>query len=520
MLPSRATICFKPFLALLLDLLILYVPARHRHRASFEHITLDRLGASAALGGSSPEPEESPRRRGLAPFRAVSYSLGDMDSGITTNGTDALAPRPASPDIVLAMNFVAEAGRQMLASSTSVSEVEERLKAFLPAVGLEGCAIDASLHSINLSYWKPGQAFPITIMQTVEDSQPRLDRLTGTISLLEKVERGDLSLEEAFEGLWTQGKTSGVRQALGRGAVLLSIVGWVLFLGGTDWATILVALLGALLTFPVDAVVRRLRLPAITATVLAAVIIAAVPNIAAGLGLSISVAAAVVGGLFRFLPGRALVSAVSDGLANAPVSAIARAFEALITAGALALGVAVGSRIGRGLGVELVIDTTAVSIWLSVIGAAVGVLGIALAWGMPRIRVIPTVAISAIGWTIVSLAARGGGSIDWIVYFLAAVLVGFFGMIVSYLQGGSASAYTGVAILPLVPGFTLYLGVLALTMGLRADAQDYLTEATAVSLAIASGVAIGLALGRNLRAIGRWIVARRLRKRPASKPGS
>jgi len=413
------------------------------------------------------------------------------------------------------MNFVAEAGRQMLGASTSVSEVLERLTAFLPAVGLEGCAIDANLRSITLSYWKPGQAAPLTTMQTIDASQPRLDRLTGTISLLEKVERGDLSLEEAFEGLWTQGKTSGMRQVLRRGAVLLSIVGWVLFLGGTDWVTVLVALLGALLTFPVDALVRRLRLPAITATVIAAIIIAAVPNIAAGLGLSLSVSAAVVGGLFRFLPGRALVSAVSDGLANAPVSAIARAFEALITAGALALGVAVGTSIGKGLGVELGIDTTAVPIWLSVIGAAIGVLGIALAWGMPRIRVIPAVVISAIGWTIVSVAAREGGTTEWIIFFLAAVLVGFFGVIVSYLQGGSASAYTGVAILPLVPGLTLYSGVLALTLKLSADAQDYLVEATVVSLAIASGVAIGLALGRNLRAIGRWIVARRLNKRPA-----
>lgn len=447
-----------------------------------------------------------------------------MSDQVSSDGITEATPATmlvAPPEIVLAMNFVAEAGRQMLEASTSVSEVEERLSDFLPAVDLEGCAIDTNLHSITLSYWKPGQPAPLTIMKTIDASQPRLDRLTGTISLLEKVERGDLSLQEAFDGLWTQGKASGVRQALGRGAVLLSIVGWVLFLGGTDWATVLVALLGALLTFPVDAVVNRLKLPAITATVLAAIIIAAVPNIAAGLGLSLSVSAAVVGGLFRFLPGRALVSAVSDGLANAPVSAIARAFEALITAGALALGVAVGSSIGRGLGVDLAIDTTSAPLWLSILGAAVGVLGIALAWGMPRIRVIPAVVISAIGWTLVALAARGdSNATEWIVYFLAAVLVGFFGMIVSYLQGGSASAYTGVAILPLVPGFTLYLGVLALTLGLSDAARDYLLEATVISLAIASGVAIGLALGRNLRAIGRWIVGRRLNKRTAAAQGA
>ena len=38
-------------------------------------------------------------------------------------------------DTVLAINFVADAGRLMLESSTSVSEVEDRLHRFLPVVG-------------------------------------------------------------------------------------------------------------------------------------------------------------------------------------------------------------------------------------------------------------------------------------------------------------------------------------------------------------------------------------------------
>ncbi len=432
-----------------------------------------------------------------------------MDGQVIPDDAQDSGPEAALHDKVLAMNFLAEAGRQLLESSTSVSEVTYRLVDLLPAIGLEGCAVDAGLRSVTLSYWKPGLVAPLTIMQTIGATEPRLERLTGTLSLLEQVERGDLGVEEAFHRLRAQRRTGGIRQALGRAAILLSVAGWVLFLVGFDWVTMLVALVGTLLTFPVDTVIRRLRLPVIAATLVAAVILAAVPNIAAGLGLTFSVSAAVVGGLFIYLPGRALVSAVTDGLSGAPVSSIARAFEALITTVALAFGVIVGGQIGVGLGVQLDVNNSWAPVWLSSLGAAVGVLGLALAWGMPRIRMLPAVAIGTLGWVIIALAGRHGEAASWVAYFFAAVLVGLFGVTVAYVQGGSASAYTGVAILPLVPGFVFYQGVLALTEGRTEAAATYLGRTVVVALSVAAGVTIGIALGRNLQAVGKWVSARR-----------
>jgi hypothetical protein len=61
----------------------------------------------------------------------------------------------SSPDIALAMRFVAEAGKQMLETSPSVSEVLDDLRRFLPVVGLEGAMIDANLSTLMLSYWGP-----------------------------------------------------------------------------------------------------------------------------------------------------------------------------------------------------------------------------------------------------------------------------------------------------------------------------------------------------------------------------
>lgn len=75
-------------------------------------------------------------------------------------------------DQVVAINFVADAGKLMLESSTSVSEVVERLREFLPAVGLSGCSLDANMTSVILSFWQAGRPMPLTTMREVAVASP------------------------------------------------------------------------------------------------------------------------------------------------------------------------------------------------------------------------------------------------------------------------------------------------------------------------------------------------------------
>lgn len=412
-------------------------------------------------------------------------------------------------DTVVAINFVADAGKQMLESSTSVSEVIERLRGFVPTVGLDGCSVDANMSSLILSYWRPDDAFSITTMRDVDIAVPRLEVLSGTGALLDQVEAGSLSVEEAA------GQLRDLEQATGRGAVyvrtalLVSVLGWVLFLDGFDLVTVLVALLATALTFPIENAVRRLRLPSLAATFLGAVVVAAIPNLLAAAGVSLQVGPAVVGALYIYLPGRALVSSVIDGLANAPLSSMSRGLQALVTAGFLALGMLVGSQIGTGLGLDYDPDVTATPLLLSVIGAALGVLGLAAAWSMPRNQLVPATVIGAAGWLIVAVATDGNDGSGWVVYALAAGVVGIAGAVVASMQGAPASAYTGVAILPLVPGFTLYTGMLAIAQGNTADAASALADAGVISLAIAVGVAVGLGLGRDGLTIAKRLIPTR-----------
>ncbi len=414
--------------------------------------------------------------------------------------------QPVPSDEVLAISFAAEAGKQMLESSTSVSEVLERIRAFLPKVGLDGCELDATMSFLILSYWRPDRPEPLTVMREVTITSPRLEVLAGTDALLDRVENGEIDLDTALAELRSLVAAGGRPVFTGRVALLVAVVGWVLFLGGTGALTIVIALAATVLTFPIERLVRATGLPRLATVFVVAVIVAAVPNLVSAAGVSVLVGPAVVAALYNHLPGRAFVSSVIDGLANQPLSSISRGVEALLTAGFLALGMLVGNSVGAGLGLTYDPDRIAASVPVAVLGAAIGVLGIGVAWGTPRRSVLPMVAIGAVGWLVVALADSDPSEPNWLAYGIASALVGVVGIGVAVFQRSSPSMYVGVAILPLVPGFALYTSMLAVAQGETADATEALADAGIISLAIAIGVALGLSVGRNAVTVGRRVL--------------
>ena len=402
----------------------------------------------------------------------------------------------------VAITFAIEAGKRMLESSTSVSEVIDRIRRFLPKIGLRGCSIDATTSFIILSYTPPGRTMPLTTMRDLDMGSPRLEVLAGAEALLGRVERGEIAPGAALEQLEGLVDAPGSSPWVGRVAMSVAVIGWVLFLNGTGWLTVLVALVASALTFPVSQLVTKLRFPAAGAAFLVALIAAAIPNLLSAAGLSLMVGPAVVATLFYYLPGRAFVSSVIDGLSGAPVSSLSRGIEALVTAGMLALGMLLGSQIGAGLGLHYDPSSSATPVALSVLGAAIGVLGLAVAWRMPSSAVGPTVLIGAAGWLIVVMAPSPGGDPNWVAYGVASALVGLAGAVAARVQDSSASMYVGVAILPLVPGFALYTSMLAFAQGATSAAAEALFHAGVISLSIAVGVALGLGVAQNTFRVG------------------
>jgi uncharacterized membrane protein YjjP (DUF1212 family) len=87
-------------------------------------------------------------------------------------------------------------------------------------------------------------------MRVVEVSDPRLERLAGADALLDRVERGEIGVADAYVQLKVLERAPGIRRLYARIAILVSVTGWMLFLNGAGFATIAVALLATVLTFP------------------------------------------------------------------------------------------------------------------------------------------------------------------------------------------------------------------------------------------------------------------------------
>lgn len=120
------------------------------------------------------------------------------------------------------MNFVADAGKENLESSSSVSEVVTRLREHLQAVGLDGCSLDADLSSLVLSYWRADLPVPIITMRDVSVGSPRLHRLSGAVALLDRVERGEVTVGETYAELDRLRADPGARTRFEWSALLMS----------------------------------------------------------------------------------------------------------------------------------------------------------------------------------------------------------------------------------------------------------------------------------------------------------
>ena len=149
-----------------------------------------------------------------------------------------------------------------------------------------------------LSYWQPDRPEPLTVMREISVTSPRLEVLAGTDALLDKVENGEIGLDAALDELRTLVAARGSPLRSERIALLVAVIGWVLFLGGTGVLTILIALAATVLTFPVERLVGAVGLPRLATVFSIAVIVAAIPNLVSAAGVGVSVGPAVVAALY------------------------------------------------------------------------------------------------------------------------------------------------------------------------------------------------------------------------------
>ncbi|MGW4125018.1 threonine/serine ThrE exporter family protein [Nocardia sp. NPDC004711] len=415
-------------------------------------------------------------------------------------------PRAAAPSPPRVLDLALRIGTALLGGGASCREVEAAMRAVTSAYRLNGSVPNVTFSMISLSYQPSVDMAPLAADRSVLDRGSHYTRVDAVERLTARIVDG-LPPHAAAEQLAAIEYAPGpYRQwVLSVATALVSAFAAVMVGGG--WWVLLGALGGGLVGERAAAAVARTGAAPFYQLGAAAVA-------AAGIGVAASTVtdpshagAMITGALFAQFPGRSLVLAINDGLAGYFLTAGARLLEAFFLLTAIVCGVTATLYIGRLAGAGPTVQDTIFSRapaagWALVLTAG------ALTAAFAVIHEVPPRAIAAA--TTTGLACFTTYHLLVVAHLapvaataVAAILIGIFSGLGARVLGSSTLLLLVPALAPLLPGRSLYLGLLALSEGRFASGGPQLALAIALGLTLAVGTDMGLQIvGRPDSATG------------------
>lgn len=399
------------------------------------------------------------------------------------------------------LNFALRAGDVMLGSGGGTVEVESTILTLVQACGLVGCEVDVTFTSLTVSYVRATDVEPVTAVRVVRHRDVDYGKLTAIHMLRDDVAAGRFDMERAWHRLH---RIAGAQPRRSR----LIVFGWAgmaaaftVLLGGTE-VVAAVAFFSTIISVLFSHWLGRRGMLSFFQTVASAGVATGAALALAALHLPYGSSLVVAGGIMVLVPGYSLVASVQDALTGFPISGAARGLEVLLTASGIVTGIALmlylGSVVGVSIGVVAVTSAPLVQVPLQVAAAGVASALYATATSVPKRALVWSGVMGAAGWAIALLLQHGGVE-EIFATTVAAWAVGVGSRILADRQRVHPFQYIVPGIMPLVPGLTIYAGMLSLVQGQRADGFTELLRALATGLAIAAGVLLGHVVIRPLR---------------------
>lgn len=413
------------------------------------------------------------------------------------------AARQPQPEIEIAyriLNFALRVGGSMLSAGAGTVEVEATILDLTAACGLDRCEVDVTFTSMTASYLRADDVEPITLVRVVRRRTVDYGRLAALNALRVDLTAGRLGVEEAFTRL-DEVMTARPRR---RQLVLLSWSGmataFTVLLGGGLLEAAVAFVSAAVVTLLLRTTARR-GIPDFFLSALGAAVATGFAMALVAVDAPARTSLIVAGGIMVLVPGYALVASVQDALTGFPISGSARGLEVLLTTAGIITGVAATLYLAVSIGLTLhlgsVTTTPFVQVPVQVAAAGVAAALYASATLVPR-RSLPYAGlVGAGGWAVLLLLRHAGTSLI-AATAIAAVLIGAVGNVLAGRQRTHAFLFVVPGVMPLVPGLTIYQGMLDLFTGSGAAAGTLL-RAVAMGLAIAAGVTLGNMAIRPLR---------------------
>ncbi|PWJ53002.1 Uncharacterized membrane protein YjjP, DUF1212 family [Quadrisphaera granulorum] len=460
--------------------------------------------------------------------RQLLARLGESMSGkVPTSpvGRRAVRARLAERQVREVIEVAVRFGEAMLSLGATASVCTDVIRRLCATFGVP-CQVDLTFTVILVAH-DGGEASSVSVLRVVQSRAAdyhRLSRLT-TLAYDVQLDPGvpdvtraleDPAAREAVQQRLEQvhasldqvlGAPHRYRPALVTAALATMAAAVAVLLGGG----LPVMLLSATTTAAIDLVLRRLGRWGLPAFFLQAAGSAMATTVAVALlavpGLPVSLTAlppslVVASGIIALLAGLSLVGAADDAINGFPVTASGRLLEVLLLTLGLVVGIGGVLDIASRLGVELALSASADAFWpwpvqLAAAAVASGAWA-ASSFAGPRAS-LQAAAWGALAFSVSSLVTTAGASAA-VAGALAALVVGYGAERLSRRTRVPAAVTATCAIVPLLPGLTIFNGLFALVSGApTGTGGGLLLEAATIGIGLAAGTTLGTTLATRMR---------------------
>jgi uncharacterized membrane protein YjjP (DUF1212 family) len=407
-------------------------------------------------------------------------------------------------EVHLTMDLCLRIGEMLLSSGAGAADVTATMRSVADHLGLRHAEIDVTFTALSMSHQRAPDDVPVLMMRHVTQRDIDYEDLTAVDHLVRDVltDQADLLLARSRMATIVSLGHAFPRWAVTIAwAVMAAAVG--VFLGGGAVVSAVAALAAATID-RVQILMARRRLPFFYLQVAGGAIATVLAAGVAATPIDVDPSLVVTANIILLLAGIGLMGAVQDALTGFYLTSSARLIEAMMATAGIIAGVALGISVADGVGMPLgpLVPGRMGNSDLPtlLVGAAVSAAAFSVACYAPRRAVLPVALITAAAALIAqTVEVTGFGRV------MAAGVAAFFIGLVAYAVAGRVRVPPLVvavpAIVPFLPGLSIYRGLTWLADGGYLVSQGILALMTAISVAIAlaSGVILGEYVAQPLK---------------------
>ncbi|HET7018584.1 MAG TPA: threonine/serine exporter family protein [Streptosporangiaceae bacterium] len=409
------------------------------------------------------------------------------------------------------LDLAMRAGDLLLSAGMSARDVVATMRGIARSYGLAEVQVDVTYTTISASYHPAPEVPPVAYTRVVRPGDVDYSRIRSLITLCGEMEKG-LPFADAqaeFEWIWLPGHRYPVWVAtagnagVGAGVVLLFTTSWPVIVVTFVMGCLVDRMLAWLVSKGVPPFFRQFA-GAVLVTMIAAGIAKAGAD---GLGFAaeINPTLLVTGGIVMLVVGAVIVGAAQDAIDQFYVTASARVFEVAMRTTGIVLGIVAAIRLASLLNLPLPVSAHPVShgpLAGQFAGATLAAAFFALYAYSDLVTIAFAAAAGFVGWGIYALFLNVGGG-EAAASAAGAMVAALAATIVTRRTHVPAFGLISAAILPLVPGLSLYDGLLQVIGTPARSTAPALGAATLLAalgtaLSIAAGTSLGTFLGRPL----------------------